>query len=153
MARTRANRPKSGVVRAAQAKTDILRSTHQAGSQPEAATISGAPDLSFLEDIEPNEETNTGKLSPKAVAREYAAAAEEIETMSRELLDRVKQYEAMSREAHAVTVELNEIATRYRDEAKHVFDHIENCSAVVRSARDICAELKDKILSPSNPAR
>jgi hypothetical protein len=152
MARTKANRPKSGVVRAAQAKIDVLRSTHHARPERNAVTIIGAADLSILEDIELQEETNTGELS-KAVAREYGAAAEEIEIMSLELLDRVKQYEAMSREAHAVTVELNEIAARYRDEAKRIFDHIENCSAVVSGAHDICAELKDKILSPSILAR
>ena len=108
MARTKANQ--SGVVRAAQAKTDILRSTHHARSKRNAVMIIGAPDLSSLEDIEPHEETNAGQLLSKAVAREFGAAAEEIETMSRELFDCVEEYEALTREAHAVTMELNEIA-------------------------------------------
>jgi hypothetical protein len=51
----------------------------------------------------------------------------------------------MTRDALAVTAELKDIAARYREEAKRVFDHIEACSLMVAEARKTCIELKDKI--------
>jgi len=65
--------------------------------------------------------------------------------MGVELLDRVKQCETMTRDALAVTAELKQVAARYREEAKLVFDHIESCSLVVAEARKTCTDLKDKI--------
>jgi hypothetical protein len=89
--------------------------------------------------------TEIGKLSAEAVVREYEATAKEIESMGTELLERVRQCEAMSHDALAVTGELREVAARYREEAKRVFEHIETCSLVVAEARKTCTELKDKI--------
>ena len=65
--------------------------------------------------------------------------------MGAELLDRVKECEAMTRDAIAVTEELKQVAARYREEAKRVFDHIESCSLVVAEARKTCTDLKDRI--------
>jgi hypothetical protein len=65
--------------------------------------------------------------------------------MGSEILDRVKQCEAMTRDALAVTDELKEVAARYREEAKRVFEQIESCSLVVAEARKTCSDLKDKI--------
>src|ERR1700739_2925234 len=47
--------------------------------------------------------TEIGKLSAEAVVREYEATAKEIESMGTELLERVKECEAMTRDALAVT--------------------------------------------------
>lgn len=92
--------------------------------------------------------TEIGKLSAEAVLREYEATAKEIESMGADLVDRVRQCEAMTRDALAVTSELKEIASRYREEAKRVFDHIETCSLMVAEARKTCTELKDKLAVP-----
>ena len=43
--------------------------------------------------------TEIGKLSAEAVVREYEAAAKDIETMGVELIERVRQCEAMTRDA------------------------------------------------------
>ena len=51
----------------------------------------------------------------------------------------------MSREALGVIEELKETAARYREEAKRVFLHIENCSLVTAQVRRTCAEMKEKI--------
>jgi hypothetical protein len=56
--------------------------------------------------------TEIGKLSAEAVISEYEAAAKEIEAMGMELIERVKQCEGMTRDALAVTAELNETARR-----------------------------------------
>jgi len=89
--------------------------------------------------------TEIGKLSAEAVVAEYEAAAKEIEAMGVELIERVKQCEAMTREALAVTEELKETARRYREEAKRVFLQIENCSRVTAEVRQTCTDLKEKI--------
>jgi hypothetical protein len=89
--------------------------------------------------------TEIGKLSAEAVVAEYEAAAKEIEAMGVELIERVKQCEAMTRDALAVTGELNETARRYREEAKRVFVEIENCSRVTAEVRQTCTDLKEKI--------
>ena len=116
------------------------RSTHF-----ETPTV-GAPALGMPDYVEHREgATEIGKLSAEAVVREYEETAKEIESMGAELVERVKQCEAMTRDALSVTTELKEIAARYREEAKRTFDHIEACSLVVAEARKSCAELKDKI--------
>jgi hypothetical protein len=89
--------------------------------------------------------TEIGKLSAEAVVREYEAAAKDIETMGAELIERVKQCEAMTRGAFAVTEEMKETAARYREEAKRVFVEIENCSLVTAEVRKTCNELIEKI--------
>ena len=47
--------------------------------------------------------TEIGKLSAEAVVREYEAAAKDIEAMGVELIGLVRQCEAMTRDALAVT--------------------------------------------------
>jgi hypothetical protein len=46
--------------------------------------------------------TEIGKLSAEAIVRENKAAAKDIEAMGAELMERVKQCEAMTRDALAV---------------------------------------------------
>ena len=106
----------------------------------------GAPTLAMPDYVEHREgATEIGKLSAEAVVREYEATAKEIESMGAELLDRVKECEAMTRDALTVTEELKLVAARYREEAKRVFEHIESCSLIVAEARKTCTDLKDKI--------
>ena len=110
-----------------------------------APTIA-APGLAMPEYVEHREgATEIGRLSAEAVVREYEATAKEIESMGGEVIERVRECETLTRNALAVIEELNEIAARYREEAKRVFDHIEDCSLVVAEARKTCTELRDKI--------
>src|ERR1700712_1632355 len=90
-----------------------------------------------------------GKLSAAAVVREYEAAARDIEAMGAELIERVKQCEAMTREAMTATDEMKETARRYREEAKRIFLQIEDCSLMTAEVRKTCLELKEKIAGPS----
>jgi hypothetical protein len=93
--------------------------------------------------------TEIGKLSAEAVVREYEAAAKDIEAMGAELIERVKQCEAMTRDALAATDEMKETARRYREEAKRIFLQIEDCSLMTAEVRKTCVELKEKIASPA----
>ena len=92
--------------------------------------------------------TEIGKLSAEAVVREYEAAAKDIEAMGAELIERVKQCEAMTKDALAVTEEMKETAARYREEAKRIFLQIENCTLMTAEVRKTCIELKEKIATP-----
>src|ERR1043166_2798177 len=106
----------------------------------------GAPSPDMPDYVEHRDgATEIGKLSAEAVVREYEAAAKEIEDLGVELVGHVKQCEAMSRDALNVIEELKETAARYREEAKRVFLHIENCSLVTAQVRRTCAEMKEKI--------
>jgi hypothetical protein len=93
--------------------------------------------------------TEIGKLSAEAVVREYEAAAKDIEEMGAELIERVKQCEAMTKDALAVTEEMKETAARYREEAKRIFLQIENCTRMTAEVRKTCIELKEKIAAPA----
>jgi hypothetical protein len=93
--------------------------------------------------------TEIGKLSAEAIVREYEAAAKDIEGMGAELIERVKQCEAMTREALAVIEEMKETSARYREEAKRIFLQIENCTRMTAEVRKTCIELKEKIATPA----
>jgi len=112
----------------------------------QAALSVSAPTLAMPDYVEHREgATEIGKLSAEAVVREYEATAKEIEAMGTELIERVRQCEAMTRDALAVNEELREMANRYREEAKRVFVQIESCSLVTAEVRKTCLELKEKI--------
>ncbi len=109
-----------------------------------------APALSIPDYVEHREgATEIGKLSAEAVVREYEAAAKDIEAMGAELIERVKQCEAMTRDALAVTEEMKETAARYREEAKRIFLQIENCTLITAEVRKTCIELTEKIAAPA----
>ena len=106
----------------------------------------GAPTLSIPDYVEHRDgATEIGKLTAEAVVREYEAAAKDIEAMGGELIERVKQCEAMTRDALAVTEEMKDTAARYREEAKRIFLQIENCTLMTAEVRKTCTELKEKI--------
>jgi hypothetical protein len=105
-----------------------------------------APDLAMPDYVEHRDgATEIGKLSAEAVVREYEAAAKDIEQLGVELVGHVKKCEAMTRDALTVIEELKETAGRYREEAKRVFLHIENCSLVTAEVRKTCIEMRDRI--------
>lgn len=105
-----------------------------------------SPDIAMPEYVEHHDGvTEIGKLSAEAIVREFEAAAKDIELMGAELIDRVKQCEALTHDAFAVTAELKETAARYREEAKRIFAQIESSSLVMAEVRTTCNELRDKI--------
>jgi len=107
------------------------------------------PILSMPEYVEHRDgASEIGRLSAEAVVREYEAAAKEIEAMGAELIERVKQCEAMTRDALAATDEMKETAKRYREEAKRIFLQIEDCSLMTAEVRKTCTALKAKIAAP-----
>lgn len=119
-------------------KLPAVRETHS----------TSAPELAMPDYVEHKDgATEIGKLSAEAVVREYEAAAKDIEELGAELVGHVKRCEAMTREALTVIEELKETAGKYREEAKRVFLHIENCSLVTAEVRKTCVEMRDKIIA------
>jgi hypothetical protein len=135
-------------VRELRSKTNTRMPTHELRLDRPPQVVS-APDLALPAYMEHRDRTTEiGKLSAEAAVRDYEAAANEIESMGGELIELLKQCEALSRDTLAVNTELNEIAAGYRAEAKHLFDQIEGGSIVVADVRNICTDLKDKIAAP-----
>src|SRR6266568_7668318 len=100
-----------------------------------------APEIAMPDYVEHRDgATEIGRLSAEAVVREYEAAAKDIEALGVELVENVKQCEAMSREALVVIEELKETAERYRQEARRVFLQIENYSLVMAEVRKTRSE-------------
>jgi hypothetical protein len=113
-----------------------------------------APALAMPDYVEHRDgATEIGRLSAEGIVREYEVAAKEIEAMGTQLIERVKQCEAMTHDALAVTEELKEVAARYREEAKRVFAEIESCSQATAEVRKTCTELREKISFPATPNR
>jgi len=109
-----------------------------------------APALEMPEYVHHREgATEIGKLSAEAVVREYEAAAKEIEAMGGELIERVKQCEAMTQDALAATQAMKETAARYREVAKRIFMQIEDCCVMTAEVRKTCTELKERISAPA----
>jgi hypothetical protein len=107
------------------------------------------PTLSMPEYVEHRDgASEIGRLSAEAVVREYEAAAKEIEAMGAELIERVKQCEAMTCDALAATNDMKETAKRYREEAKRIFLQIEDCSLMTAEVRKTCTALKARIAAP-----
>jgi len=149
MVQSTTGRPVTDMEREIQAEIRSRPALHDMSSAQFAPPTVGSPALGMPDYVEHREgATEIGKLSAEAVVREYEATAKEIESMGAELIERAKQCEAMTRDALAVSAELKEIAARYREEAKRVFEHIEACSLVVAEARKTCTDLKDKIAVP-----
>jgi hypothetical protein len=133
-----------------------IRNRPPVRSQPDdfAPPAVRAPSLSMPDYVEHRDgATEIGKLSAEAVVREYESAAKEIEAMGAELIERVRQCEAMVRDALAVTDEMKETAARYRVEAKRIFLEIEDCSQVTAEVRKTCNELIEKIAADSSRAK
>ena len=119
-----------------------------------AAPTVSAPAMAMPDYVEHSAgATEIGKLSAEAVVREYEIAAKEIEVMGSELMDLVKQCETVTRNALGVTEELKETAARYREEAKRVFQQIENCSQVTAEVRNICNDLREKIAARNSTTK
>lgn len=154
MVQSTAGRPLADIEREIQAEVRSRPPLHDPRPVHPATLTVGAPALAMPDYVEHREGvTEIGKLSAEAVVREYEATAKEIESMGSEMVERVRQCETMTRDALAVIEELKEIAGRYREEAKRVFDHIEGCSLIVAEARKTCGELKDKIAAPAGTER
>lgn len=97
-------------------------------------------------DVEHRDGVNlVGQLSVEAVVRDFAGAVKETEALGHELQDAARKCEAMMKGAHAMVVEIKQLAATYREQGKRHFLQIENSSLMTTEVRDVCGTLKEKI--------
>ena len=93
-----------------------------------------------------------GKLSAEAVIAQYEGAVKALEAMGTTLIDCVKRAETMAAGCKDAIAYLQDTAQKYREEAKLVFDRIEQASVVTAEVRSLCDEMRKKIEHPSQSA-
>ena len=86
-----------------------------------------------------------GALSAEAVVRDYETAAKEIEAMGAELIGAAKKCEEMTTQVHGAFAYMQDTAKAYREEAKKIFQRIEECSKLTQEVYRICETLKHRI--------
>jgi len=88
-----------------------------------------------------------GALSAEAVVRDYETAAKEMEAMGAELISAAKKCEEMTIQVHDAFAYMQDTAKAYREEAKKIFQRIEDCSMLTQEVRKTCEDLRQRIES------
>jgi hypothetical protein len=86
-----------------------------------------------------------GLLSAEAVVRDYETAAKEMEAMGAELISAAKKCEEMTIQVHDAFAYMQDTAKAYREEAKKIFQRIEDCSKLTEEVRKTCEALRQRI--------
>ena len=93
-----------------------------------------------------------GKLSAEAVTAQYEDAVKALEAMGTTLIDCVNRAEKMAAGCKDAIAYVQDTAQKYREEAKLIFDRIEQASVMTAEVRSICDEMRKKIEHPSQSA-
>ena len=93
-----------------------------------------------------------GKLSAEAVIAQYEGAVKALEDMGATLIDCVKRAEKMAAGCKDAINYVHDTAQKYREEAKLIFERIEQASAVTAEVRSVCDEMRKKIEHPTQSA-
>src|ERR1700722_11634168 len=93
-----------------------------------------------------------GKLSAEAVTAQYEDAVKALEAMGTTLIDCVERAEKMAAGCKDAIAYVQDTAQKYREEAKLIFDRIEQASVMTAEVRSICDEMRKKIEHPSQSA-
>jgi hypothetical protein len=90
-----------------------------------------------------------GKLSAEAVIAQYESAVKALEAMGATLIDCVKRAEKMAAECKDAIAYVQDTAEKYREEAKLIFDRIEQASVMTAEVRSVCDEMRKRIDQPA----
>jgi hypothetical protein len=93
-----------------------------------------------------------GKLSAEAVVAQYEGAVKALEDMGTTLVDCVGRAEKMAAGCKDAIAYVQDTAQKYREEAKLIFDRIEQASVMTAEVRSLCDEMRKKIEHPSQSA-
>jgi hypothetical protein len=93
-----------------------------------------------------------GKLSAEAVITQYEVAVKALEDMGTTLIDCVKRAEKMAAGCKDAINYVHDTAQKYREEAKLIFERIEQASVVTAEVRSVCDEMRKKIEHPTQSA-
>jgi hypothetical protein len=93
-----------------------------------------------------------GKLSAEAVVAQYEGAVKALEEMGATLIDCVKRAENMAAGCKDAIDFVQNTAQKYREEAKLIFERIEQASVMTAEVRSVCDEMRKKIEHPMQSA-
>jgi hypothetical protein len=93
-----------------------------------------------------------GKLSAEAVVAQYEGAVKSLEEMGATLIDCVKRAEGMAAGCKDTIAFVQDTAQKYREEAKLIFDRIEQASVMTAEVRSVCDEMRKKMERPTQSA-
>jgi hypothetical protein len=94
-----------------------------------------------------------GKLSAEAVIAQYEDAVKALEAMGTTLIDCVKRAETMAAGCRDAIAYVQDTAQKYREEAKLIFDRIEQAAVMTAEVKLLCDEMRRKIEHPSQADR
>jgi hypothetical protein len=89
-----------------------------------------------------------GKLSAETVIAQYEDAVKALEAMGTTLIDCVKRAEKMAAGCKDAIAYVQDTAQKYREEAKVIFDRIEQASVMTAEVRSVCDQMRKKIEHP-----
>src|SRR5271155_3008263 len=90
-----------------------------------------------------------GKLTAEAVIAQYEGAVKALEAMGTTLIDCVNRAEKMAAGCKDAINYVHDTAQKYREEAKLIFERIEQASVVTAEVRSVCDEMRKKIEHPT----
>jgi hypothetical protein len=93
-----------------------------------------------------------GKLSAEAMIAQYEGAVKALEEMGATLIDCVKRAESMAAGCKDTFAFVRDTAQQYRDEAKLIFDRIEQASVMTAEVKSVCDEMRKKMERPAQSA-
>ena len=86
-----------------------------------------------------------GKLSAEAMISQYEGAVKALEEMGATLIDCVKRAESMAAGCKDTFAFVRDTAKQYREEAKLIFDRIEQASVMTAEVKSVCDEMRKKM--------
>jgi hypothetical protein len=93
-----------------------------------------------------------GKLSAEAVIAQYEGAVKALEAMGTTLIDCVRRAEKMAADCKDAIAYVQDTAQKYREEAKLIFDRIQQASVMTAEVRSVCDQMRKRIENPAQSA-
>jgi hypothetical protein len=86
-----------------------------------------------------------GKLSAEAVIAQYEDAVKALEAMGTTLIDCVQRAEKMAAGCKDAIAYVQDTAQKYREEAKLIFDRIQQATVMTAEVRSVCDDMRKRI--------
>ncbi|SHH16263.1 hypothetical protein [Bradyrhizobium erythrophlei] len=93
-----------------------------------------------------------GKLGAEAVIAQYEGAVKALEAMGTTLIDCVQRAETMAAGCKDAIAYVQDTAQKYREEAKLIFDRIQQASVMTSEVVSVCDAMRKKIENPAQSA-
>jgi hypothetical protein len=120
-----------------------LRDHRAVGLAPPKVRTPSSPMPAYVEHHA--EVDQVGKLSAESVIAQYEGAVKALEAMGTTLIDCVKRAEKMAAGCKDAIAYVQDTAQKYREEAKLIFDRIEQASVMTAEVRSVCDEMRRKM--------